>query len=170
AQQAQLDDLLAQRLAGITDPRALRRGRLAGAIAAAKVLAARRGDGSDATPPPYTTTGLPGDYRPAPPALAAPVFTLAAAVRPFVLGRARESRPGPPPALGSAAYAAALAEVASLGRSDSTTRTAEQTTIARFWSAGIQNYWQEIAQSVALDERMGVRRAAKLFAVMDVAV
>ncbi len=43
--------------------------------------------------------------------------------------------PPPPPQLTSAAYAADLLEVQALGRFDSTTRTPEQTQIARFWAS-----------------------------------
>jgi hypothetical protein len=51
--------------------------------AAREVLAERAGDGSDMTPPPFVSTMQPGDYRPTPPALAAPVFTHWPAVTPF---------------------------------------------------------------------------------------
>ena len=117
------------------------------------MLAHRASDGSDATPPPYVTTGQPGDFRPSPPAFAAPVFTHWAAVTPFVLARGDQFRPAPPPALTSPAYAAAVNEVQSLGQDRSSTRTAEQTTIGNFWAAPIQNYWNAIAEQVVLAHR-----------------
>jgi hypothetical protein len=58
---------------------------------------------------------------------------------PFVLERGDQVRPAPPPALTSAAYAATLNEVQSLGSQTSTTRSAEQTEIGKFWNPPIQN-------------------------------
>src|SRR5262249_54776938 len=83
-------------------------------------------------------------------------------------------RPGPPPALSSTAYAAAFEEVKSLGRADSTTRTAEQTQIARFWNDGLgtafaPGYWNRIAQSVAADQGLSLASDARLFALLNVA-
>lgn len=45
-------------------------------------------------------------------------------------------RPDGPPALDSAEYAAQLNQVKELGNINSTTRTAEQTEIAKFWADG----------------------------------
>jgi len=158
-----LDDQEQRELAALPSAARRSRGQLAGAAAAAHELALRANDGSDAVPPPYLTTGLPGDYRPAPPAFAPPVFTHWGAVRPFVLRSGDQFRPSPPPALGSARYAAAIDEVRSLGQDSSTTRTADQTQIARFWAAPIQNYWNEIAQTAALAHHDGIVRDARLF-------
>src|SRR5205823_3410624 len=94
---------------------------------AALALAARAGDGADATPPAFASTGAPGDYRPTPRGFAAPVFTHWAGVRPFVLRSAAQFRPAAPPPAGSDAYARALSEVTSLGEQASTTRTADET-------------------------------------------
>ena len=51
-------------------------------------------------------------------------------MRPFLLTSADQFRPGPPPAFGSAAFQAALAEV----RRISDTRTPEQDALAKFWA------------------------------------
>lgn len=139
-----------------------------GAHAAADVLRARADDGSSATAPPYQSTGDPGDYRPTPPDEAAPVFTHWAAVRPFVLRDGSQFRPPPPPALSSPAYAAAVNEVKGLGQDHSTTRTSEQTTIGRFWSAPIQNYWNAIAEQVALAHHDSTAASARTFALLDI--
>ena len=42
------------------------------------------------------------------------------------------------------------AEVKSLGQNTSTTRTADQTVIAKFWAGPIWNTWNEIAENAAL--------------------
>ena len=49
----------------------------------------------------------------------------------------------------------------------STTRTADQTQIARFWGAPIQNYWNEIAQTAALAHGTTLVQNARLFALLD---
>ncbi|TYK51314.1 vanadium-dependent haloperoxidase [Actinomadura decatromicini] len=167
ARRPDLDRRLADELAGIPDGPAKAAGIRAGQRAAAAVLADRAHDGSDATPPPYTPTGQPGDYRPTPPSFPAPVFTHWAAVRPFALGRADRFRPVPPPALTTRAYARGINEVQSLGQDTSTTRTPDQTTQARFWAAPIWNYWNEIAQNAARRHGIGLAATAALFAALD---
>ena len=125
-------------------------------------LAARAGDGSAAMPPAFVPRDVPGDYRPTPPAFTAPVFTHWAAVRPFLLRAADQFRPAPP-----SDSTRALDEVRSLGQQTSTTRTADETQAARFWSGPIQNYWNEIAQSAVIDSRADLDTSAHTFAVLD---
>jgi len=60
----------------------------------------------------------------------APIVRSVHGARPFFLSSADQLRPPPPPAFGSAAFLAGLAEV----RTISATRTAEQTAIALFWN------------------------------------
>jgi hypothetical protein len=58
--------------------------------------------------------------------------------------------------------------VKSLGQSTSTTRSAEQTTIGRFWGAGpVQNVWNQIAQMAAGAFHTDIAQNARLFAVLD---
>ena len=73
-------------------------------------------------------------------------------------------RPAPPPALTSPEYASALNEVQSLGSATSTTRTADQTVIGKFWAPPIQNFWNQIAQTVATANHADLPTAARLFA------
>jgi membrane-associated phospholipid phosphatase len=134
------------------------------------MLALRTADGANATPPPYVTTGAPGDYRPTPPTSAAPVFTHWGAVTPFVLARGDQFRPAAPPALTSPEYARAIAEVQSVGQDSSTTRTADQTTIAKFWAGPIQNYWNDITDEVVLSQHASVAESARTLALVDLAV
>src|SRR4029077_12669799 len=120
-----------------------------GDAVARDLLAIRAGDGSSIIPPPFVPGTNPGDFRPTPPNFPTPVFTTWGQVTPFVLASGDQFRPPPPPALTSDDYAAALNEVQSLGWATSTPRTADQTVVAKFWAAPIQNYWNEIAQTVA---------------------
>jgi membrane-associated phospholipid phosphatase len=83
-------------------------------------------------------------------------------------------RPPPPPALTSTAYATAFNEVKSLGRVDSTTRTADQTQIAQFWkdAAGTAyafGHWNKIAEGVSVDQGLDLVDNARLFALLNIA-
>jgi predicted lipoprotein with Yx(FWY)xxD motif/membrane-associated phospholipid phosphatase len=131
------------------------------------ILALRGDDGSNTQPPAFTPETKLGDYQPTPPAFAQPVFTHWPFVRPFTLTRADQFRPDPPPALGSSAYRAAFAEVRSLGAGNSTTRTADQTQIAQFWSPPIWVTWNEIAQTAALAHHDTLAQDARLFALLN---
>ena len=67
-------------------------------------------------------------------------------------------------------YASALNEVQSLGSATSTTRTAEQTVIGKFWAPPIQNFWNQIAQTVAASNHADLPTAARLFATLDLSI
>jgi membrane-associated phospholipid phosphatase len=138
-----------------------------GAESASELLQTRANDGSSTPPPPYQSTGAAGDYRPTPPAFAAPVFVHWGAVTPFVLRHGDQFRATQPPALTSPAYGLAIDEVQSLGRLDSSSRTPEQTTIANFWAAPIQNYWNAIAEQVSVANRDDTAASARTFALLD---
>jgi membrane-associated phospholipid phosphatase len=95
-------------------------------------------------------------------------------VTPFCIPSDSAFRPPPPPALTSADYTAAFNEVKSLGAANSTTRTAEQSQIARFWygAAGTYTatgYWNQIAQEVAQRRGDSLVQDARLFALLNLA-
>ena len=167
SQTSTLDADLATSLASVPDGQAKEQGAGVGAAAAAQILSLRSNDGSTASPIPFTPGTNPGDYQLTPPAFAQPVFTHWPFVKPFALRRADQFRPGPPPALTSPTYTAAFDEVKSLGEAVSTTRTPDQTQIAKFWGAPIQNYWNEIAQTAALQHGNTLPQNARLFALLD---
>jgi hypothetical protein len=64
-------------------------------------------------------------------------------------------------------YANALAQVRSLGQDNSMTRSPDLTQIGQFWSAPIQNYWNEIAQTASLAHHDSVADDARLFALLN---
>ncbi|MEU0565417.1 phosphatase PAP2 family protein [Nonomuraea sp. NPDC005983] len=167
ARKASLDRQLSTDLAGVPDDRAKQEGIKVGAQAAHAIIALRAHDGANATPPPYATTGKPGDFRPTPPAFKAPEFTHWGKVTPFVLRTGHQFRPAAPPALSSPAYAAAINEVKAIGSAHSTTRTADQTTLAKLWSGPAQNYWYDVAQQVALARHSDLDQSASLFALLN---
>ena len=138
-----------------------------GGRVAAELLAARGGDRSGAASPPFVPGDEPGDYQLTPPAFAPPVFTHWAGVRPFVLDRASQFRPPPPPAVTSPKYAAAINEVKALGAAQGSVRTADQTQIGLFWNPPIWAAWNHIAETAALARRGDMDENARTFAALD---
>jgi membrane-associated phospholipid phosphatase len=165
--QGTLDQQLATELAAIPDGSGKQQGIQVGHTVAERLLAIRANDGSAATPPAFVPGDQPGDYRPTPPNFPTPVFTTWGQVTPFVLDNAAQFRPEAPPALTSEAYAQALNEVKSLGQNISTTRTADQTVIAKFWAPPIWNTWNEIAENASLAHHTNLETTARLFAVLN---
>lgn len=162
-----LDSELRQSLQQLPDGPSKNQGIMVGQLAADQILAFRSNDGSGAQPPPYVFGSLPGDYQSTPPNLATPQFTHWSKVTPFLLQHASQFRPGPPPALATTAYAAAFNEVKSLGRARSTNATTDQAIAGRFWNGPIQNYWNEIAQTAALEKHLTTAQSARLFALLN---
>jgi hypothetical protein len=157
---------LAASLAAIPDGQAKADGIATGAAYAAAILAARTGD----TPPPlaYVPTGLPGDWKPTPPGFAPAAGPQWAGATPFLLASQDQFRPGPPPALDSAEYSAAYAEVASLGAVASATRTADQTLSAQFWGNAQPSTWLSLSLPIAENEPLSTLEFAQLYARLAV--
>jgi hypothetical protein len=110
----------------------------------------------------------PGDYQSTPPNFPQqPVFTHWSHVTPFALERAKQFRPDPPPALTSARYSAAVNEVKALGIVNSTAASPDQALTGRFWGGAIQNYWNEITQTAALEHNLTTAQSARLFALLN---
>ena len=89
-------------------------------------------------------------------------------VRPWFLKSARQFRPGPPPAFGSADFLAALAEI----RHISDTRTDEQVRIATVWAQGAgtattSGVWLQVATDGINTHRLSERQATHLYALLS---
>ena len=162
-----LDARLAESLAQIPDGRAKSQGIRVGQEAARLILASRSNDGSNIEPQPYIAGTKPGDYQKTPPKFPEPVFTNWSHVKPFVLTKSNQFRPGPPPALTGDTYGEAFEEIKAMGGKDASSRTDEQTEIGKFWGGSIQNYWNEIAQAAALAHSTTLAQNARLFALLN---
>jgi len=168
--QLSLDTELQQDLAQLPDNERKAQGVAAGQAVAVQLLAARSADGANLTSPSYVPGTQPGDYQLTPPNFAPADFTQWSQVTPFALARANEFRPGPPPALTSDTYTEVFNEVKDLGFIASTTRTAEQTQIGKFWNGNIQDFWNEIAQTAALAHQLNLQDSARLFALLNISL
>jgi len=166
--QAMLDAQLQQSLAQIPDGAHKADGIIIGQTVADGILALRSNDGSNAPPIPYVFGNAPGDYQSTPPNFPQqPQFTHWSHVTPFALKRADQFRPGPPPDLTSERYATVFNQVKSLGIANSTAATADQALTGRFWNGAIQNYWNEITQTVAMERNLTTAQSARLFALLN---
>jgi len=166
--QAMLDAQLQQSLAQIPDGAHKADGIIIGQTVADGILALRSNDGSNAPPIPYVFGNAPGDYQSTPPNFPQqPQFTHWSHVTPFALERADQFRPGPPPDLTSERYATVFNQVKSLGIANSTAATADQALTGRFWNGAIQNYWNEITQTVAMERNLTTAQSARLFALLN---
>jgi hypothetical protein len=162
---------LQQSLAQIPDGKDKAQGVLIGQQVADRVLALRSNDGSNAPPIPYVFAKAPGDYQSTPPNFPPqPQFTHWSRVTPFALPHANQFRPGPPPALASDTYSDVFNEIKSVGMANSTTATPDEALTGKFWNGAIQNYWNEIAQTLSVAHGLTTAQNARLFALLNLSL
>jgi hypothetical protein len=178
---AAYDALLTQQLGAEGAPGFEKHGVAIGAQVAAEVLAWRQNDGwIVAAFPPYSEPPLPGRWQPTPPANAAAAFTHLQQAVPLAMVSSTQFLPARPPMLTSAAYATDLNEVKAIGKSDSLTRTPEQTTTARLWAniaasgtgtaTTYSAIWGNIARDISQERGMTLVETARLFVLMYVSI
>jgi hypothetical protein len=114
-------------------------------------------------------------YRPrTQPGVYVPTVTMVAptwpTLRPFMLERPDQFRPGPPPALASPEWAADYNEVKAYGARNSTQRTPEQTETARFWLMTGPPAYHPIARQFVTVRRMTLVDSARFMAAFSVAL
>ena len=171
AQQALLEAEYQAALASIPAGEARLRGVVIGQAAAAVIISLRSADGSTAQVS-YTPGTEPGDWQPTPPGLLPALAPGWGDVTPFALRIGAQFRPAPSPYfdLTSAAYTREYREIKSIGRVDSTTRTAEQSEIARFWYESSPVGWNRIARNVAAAQGLDLWANARLFGLVNLAL
>lgn len=163
---AGLDGTYAGYLAQVPDGLAKAHGVALGRSVATAVLAWRAGDGLDRTVPYVQPPTGPGVWEPTLPT--PPVDIVLTQVRPLALRSRAQFRPDGPDPLTSTRYARDVAEVASVGRKDSTTRTAGQTETAMFWSEHTATQWSRALLRLATDRHLSLSAAAQLLALVHV--
>src|SRR4029453_7306090 len=102
-----------------------------GKLVAQSMLAERADDGSTDVVTYVPGTG-PDDWQPTPPAFAPAALPQWATVEPFGINSPDQFRAEPPPALNSPEFSAAFNQMKVIGVATGSTRTQEQTDIARF--------------------------------------
>jgi hypothetical protein len=167
-QQTGLDAKYAASLAAIPDGPAKTNGVSVGQQAAAGILSYRANDGRDAVVP-YTVGGGPGVWNPTPPGFLAAQAPEVAQVQPFTLNSPSQFRAEPPPDLSSETWVRDYNETKSLGRATGSTRTPEQTDLARFISDQPVLQWNRAWRGISAAEGLSLADNARFFAMLTTA-
>jgi hypothetical protein len=170
AQEPTLTPLYNASLASIPAGRAKDGGIRVGEVAAAAMLADRKGDGRGGAyrfPAPATSTDPwpVGQWRPVLPAFGNDPAAWIKNVRPFLIHDPARYGTGGPVSLTSKRYTREFEEVKAVGSLNSTVRTADQTDQARFWAEGPQP-WTRAARQLAVDRGLRSIETARMFAMM----
>lgn len=174
AQAATFNEVYASSLAKITDGKAKQDGIALGQQVADQIISSRSTDGITKVVQ-YTPKTDPGSWVPTPPALAAALAPQWGEVTPFAMTSGSQFRPPGPPALEGAKYAEEVNYVQEIGKSDSLTRTPDQTVIAKFWANGAGTFtppghWNQIAEETATLTGQSLEDSARLFALLNIAL
>ncbi len=135
AQQASFSELFNTTLSGINNGPGKLDGVALGQSIAQVIISLRENDGWDAFVN-YVPQEIPGRWRTTSPMYAPALLPQWENLQTFVVANVEALVPNGPPDLTSAEYSRDLQEVAALGDADSTSRTSDQTQIARFWADG----------------------------------
>jgi hypothetical protein len=168
-QRARLDAAYAESLAAIPDGPAEDRGVMVGRQVAAGIVAARIDDGRDA-PFPLDPAPAPGVWRPTPPAFLPALHPWLGAVRPLLLERPSQFRPGPPPPLTSRRYARDFVEMRRYGALKGSRRTPEQTETARFWTEPPALQFNRTLRELVTGRELNLRETARAFALAHMTI
>jgi hypothetical protein len=147
------------------DPGALALGRQLGERVGPKVFDARAHDGAtDADA--YRPLTQPGIYIPT----ATMVCSTWPKLKPFVLERPDQFRPGPPVALASREWATDYNEIKAYGARGSTRRTAQETETARFWLMTGPPAYHPIAWQIIAARHLKLLASARFMAMYSAAL
>ncbi len=172
-----ISNLLQQSLNQVTDAAAKAKDIALGHLSAQAILNNRSNDGIASAMYPIAEGTQPGEYRFTFPFNGPPFNTASFSglydspgwgnLTPFGMTTGSQFRPAAPNVITSAAYVADFNEVKSLGRYNSTTRTADQTEIAKFWAESSPQGWNRIAVNIITQKNMGAWQVARLLALLQ---
>src|SRR6266542_3102985 len=164
-----LDASYAEALSAIPPGQAKTDGQAVGQQAASDIIALRSGDGRmtpiGVTSPFPTLPPGPGVWRLTPP-FAAPQVPWVGDVRRFVLQSVGQFLPDPPPSLQSDEWVEAFNEIKAYGAANSSVRSDEQTTIAKFWSANVIRQYNGVGRDLT-GEGSDLLETARLLAIVN---
>lgn len=169
-QQAMLDGAYGASLTRIPEGGDKAAGITVGESVAQQLLSLRANDGAEAAiMAPYAPGSQPGDWNPTPPAFHSALDPGWGSVPPFLLHKGSQFRPEPPPALTSPRYTRDFNEIKEIGSLTSSTRTQDQTNLARFWVATAPQNWNPAARQVAIAQGLSLSQNARAFALLNLA-
>jgi hypothetical protein len=167
-----VDAYAAEALAAIPNGPAKLSGVKIGDVASDQVIRWRTGDGL-ATPIASTSTFAahtpgPGVWRLTPTAYQAPQTPWVGNMETFILMSADQFLPPPPPALSSATWVAGFNEIKAVGGATSTVRTADQTNVAKFYTANVIRQYNGAVRQIADARHLDLVDTARLAAMVNV--
>lgn len=165
-QQATLDQDFSASIAAIqaaTDAKTT--GIAVGEAAAAALIAARTGDGLEATVT-YTLGSGPGVWQPTPPKFLPAATPWLAQMRPFTMTSPSQFLPDGPTSLSSEAWEHDYNLTRSLGAINSTFRTPQQSEIGLFWTEHTPQQYARAFAYLASNYHLNVPESARLMAIL----
>jgi len=163
-----LDAALNASLSGIADGQGKIDGTVLGQQIAEKILALRSSDGA-AVKVVFAAKPGPGLYQPTPPQSLPAILAQWGSVTPFVLRSSTGLDLKGAPAVTTAQFARDFDEVRSVGARNSTTRTADQTAAAIFWTVQTAVPWHAAARAASAAKGLSLSENARLFALLSMA-
>jgi hypothetical protein len=163
---AEIKAALATNLAAVPDGDAKSGGVKLGEAVAAKTLAARANDGSNAADS-YRPKTSPGVYVPTASVMVGSAWPK---MTPFAIPEASYFRPAPPIPLQSKEWATDYNEIKDLGGKSSAKRTPQQTETAKFWLMVGPPAYHPVARQIALARGMSVADSARFMALYSAAL
>jgi hypothetical protein len=152
---------LATYLGSVPDGAAKSDGVKLGEAVAAKVVAARANDGSDA-PDAYRPRTAPGVYVPT----AITAASMWPNLKPFAMAKGSQFRPKAPISLEGKEWATDYNELKDYGGQHSAKRTAQQTETARFWLMAGPPAYHPFARQLVTAKQMSVVDSARFMALV----
>lgn len=173
-QLAAIDGVQAAALDDIDDGQSKMDGVTFGALVGQAVVALREQDGWD-TFIDYVPGSGAGAWQQTPPMYDVALGPHWGQLTPFAVADVSALTPAGPPDLSSQAWADAYNEVKTLGSATGSSRTPDQTQIARFWADGAGTYtppghWNAIAAEFAVSDGLSVGENARMFAMLNAAM
>lgn len=159
-----LDAAFQAAMAATADGGAWANGVAVGERVAAALLEERRTDGAAAANT-YRPVTAAGTYVPT----ALPIVPAWGSVKPFAIKSGDQFRSAAPYELSSAAWATDYNEVKRLGAKTGSTRTAEQTEIARFWEFTGPGTYLPVARQVIAARKLDQLESARVYALVAMA-
>jgi len=173
--QPELDASYAASLAALSDDgedggQSRARGIAWGIQVAQAVLAWRATDGFSGIYPSFTGGTAVGQWRPTSPSFSPMSAQGLAFTSMFIVASNTQFRPGPPRALTSPTYTDDFNTVTALGRGEGSSRTFEQTALARFWEYNASVHWNQAANQLARANHFSMSDNNRLLAVLNIAM
>jgi hypothetical protein len=172
SQESALAALHHEALSSIPNGPGKHKGRVVGLAAANRIIRLRAEDGritpiGSTSPLPATEPG-PGVWRLTPPAFAAPQTPWVGSAQPFIMKDPGQFSVRRPPSLKSQRWVDQFNEIQAYGSATSGVRTADQTAVARFWTANVIRQYNLLGRTIATDRSLDPLQTARLLAMINV--